>query len=32
LSIVGFLFVTIIALNHLGDVIRARYDVKEAAI
>jgi peptide/nickel transport system permease protein len=31
-SVVAFIFLTVMALNHLGDVIRRRFDVKEAAI
>jgi peptide/nickel transport system permease protein len=28
----GFIFFTVLALNYLGDVVRARFDVREAAI
>lgn len=28
----GFLFMTVLSLNYLGDVIRARFDVKESAL
>jgi len=31
-SAVAFLFLTVLALNYLGDVIRAHFDVKEAAL
>ena len=31
-SVVGFLFLTVMSLNYLGDVIRRRFDVREAAI
>ena len=28
----AFIFLTVLALNYLGDAVRARFDVREAAI
>jgi len=31
-SVVGFLFLTVMSLNYLGDYLRSRFDVKESAL